>query len=362
MDLWRRALLGQVYDAHSGSDVAEAATAEYASALAALLGEGELPAEAEMEAAMAEAYLSCNERYKQLGVIGGAIGVLAGIAGDVVEPARADPPRADEPQATFGQERLLVRLGEREPLPSSATEQPRREISASNAWRAGDPQAGQHRRHEIHQADRRGHAPRLEQPRSVDHEGDPDLLVGALGMTVIDCGNLPDDPDQIGEALERAAAEADCIVTAGGVSVGEEDHVKSQIEQRGALDLWKLAIKPGKPLAFGQVDGTPIFGLPGNPVSSMVCGHVFLTPVIRHMLGLPAEQTRRTLAPLACAIARNGPREHYMRASFSNGQLTPFDRQDSALLSVLAQANALLVRPPHAPALGAGAEVPYILL
>ena len=94
--------------------------------------------------------------------------------------------------------------------------------------------------------------------------------IRALGMTVIDFGNLPDDPDQIGEALERAAAEADCIVTAGGVSVGEEDHVKSQIEQRGALDLWKLAIKPGKPLAFGQVAGTPIFGLPGNPVSASI--------------------------------------------------------------------------------------------
>ncbi|MBT6545872.1 MAG: molybdopterin molybdenumtransferase MoeA, partial [Rhodobacteraceae bacterium] len=125
---------------------------------------------------------------------------------------------------------------------------------------------------------------------------------------------------------------------------------------------YKVAMRPGKPLMAGRIKDTPIVGLPGNPVSSMVCGHIFLTPMIRHMLGLPAEQTRHALAPLACAIEKNGPREHYMRASFYDGQLTPFDRQDSALLSVLSQANALLVRPPHAPELKAGVEVPYILL
>ena len=159
------------------------------------------------------------------------------------------------------------------------------------------------------------------------------------------------------------ALTADLIVTIGGASVGDHDLVAKAGKSLGMQQsFYKVAMRPGKPLMAGRIKDTPMIGLPGNPVSSMVCGHVFLTPVIRHMLGFPAEQTRHTLAPLACAIARNGPREHYMRASFSNGQLTPFDRQDSALLSVLAQANALLVRPPHAPALGAGAEVPYILL
>ncbi len=159
------------------------------------------------------------------------------------------------------------------------------------------------------------------------------------------------------------ALTADLIVTIGGASVGDHDLVAKAGKSLGMQQsFYSVAMRPGKPLMAGRIKDTPIIGLPGNPVSSMVCGHVFLTPVIRHMLGLPAEQIRHTLAPLACAIARNGPREHYMRASFSNGQLTPFDRQDSALLSVLAQANALLVRPPHAPALGAGAEVPYIRL
>ena len=159
------------------------------------------------------------------------------------------------------------------------------------------------------------------------------------------------------------ALTADLIVTIGGASVGDHDLVAKAGKSLGMQQsFYKVAMRPGKPLMAGRIKDTPMIGLPGNPVSSMVCGHVFLTPLIRHMLGFPAEQTRHTLAPLACAIARNGPREHYVRASFSNGQLTPFDRQDSALLSVLAQANALLVRPPHAPALGAGAEVPYILL
>ena len=159
------------------------------------------------------------------------------------------------------------------------------------------------------------------------------------------------------------ALTADLIVTIGGASVGDHDLVAKAGKSLGMQQsFYKVAMRPGKPLMAGRIKDTPMIGLPGNPVSSMVCGHVFLTPMIRQMLGLPAEQTRHTLAPLACAIARNGPREHYMRASFSNGQLTPFDRQDSALLSVLAQANALLVRPPHAPALDAGTEVPYILL
>ena len=160
------------------------------------------------------------------------------------------------------------------------------------------------------------------------------------------------------------AQTADLIVTIGGASVGDHDLVARAGESLGMQQsFYKVAMRPGKPLMAGRVQNTPMVGLPGNPVSAMVCGHIFLTPMIRHMLGLPAEQARHPQAPLACAIAQNGPRAHYMRATLTvDGQLTPFDRQDSALLSVLAQANALLVRPPHAPAVCAGSEVPYILL
>ena len=106
------------------------------------------------------------------------------------------------------------------------------------------------------------------------------------------------------------ALTADLIVTIGGASVGDHDLVAKAGKSLGMQQsFYKVAMRPGKPLMAGRIKDTPMIGLPGNPVSSMVCGHVFLTPVIRHMLGLPAEQTRHTLAPLACAIARNGPRE-----------------------------------------------------
>jgi molybdopterin molybdotransferase len=103
-----------------------------------------------------------------------------------------------------------------------------------------------------------------------------------------------------------------------------------------------------------------MIGLPGNPVSAMVCGHVFVAPVIRAMLGLGAAPAPRLTATLAQPVEANGPREHYMRAELDEDGLTSFERQDSSLLSVLGAANALLVRPPHDPARAAGETVEYL--
>ena len=174
--------------------------------------------------------------------------------------------------------------------------------------------------------------------------------IRALGMTVIDCGNLPDDPGQIGEALERAAAEADCIVTAGGVSVGDEDHVKSQIEQRGALDLWKLAIKPGKPLAFGQVAGTTIFGLPGNPVSAFITFALVAKPwLIKRQGGCPPP-VQRFPVRAAFSITRPGTREEFLRVRLTGSgkalraELT--GSQSSGVMRSLSEADGLAVIAP----------------
>ena len=174
--------------------------------------------------------------------------------------------------------------------------------------------------------------------------------IRALGMTVIDCGNLPDDPDQIGEALERAAAEADCIVTAGGVSVGEEDHVKSQIEQRGALDLWKLAIKPGKPLAFGQVAGTPIFGLPGNPVSAFITVALVAKPwLIKRQGGHPLP-VQRFPVKAAFSLTRPGTREEFLRVRLTGSgealRAALTGSQSSGVLTSLSEADGLAVIAP----------------
>jgi len=174
--------------------------------------------------------------------------------------------------------------------------------------------------------------------------------IRALGMTVIDYGNLPDDPDQIAEALERAAAEADCIVSAGGVSVGEEDHVKSQIEQRGALDLWKLAIKPGKPLAFGHVAGTPIFGLPGNPVSAFITFALVAKPWLIKRQGGRLLPAKRFPVRAAFSITRPGTREEFLRVRLAGSgeamRAALTGSQSSGVMTSLSEADGVAVIAP----------------
>jgi len=142
------------------------------------------------------------------------------------------------------------------------------------------------------------------------------------------------------------AQGADLIVTIGGASVGDHDLVAPVAAAMGMeRAFYKIAMRPGKPLMAGRMAGSAMIGLPGNPVSSMVCGLIFILPLLRAMTGFGQHAVPRRTAPLCQDIARNGPREHYMRASLSAEGIAPFERQDSALLSVLAQANALLVRP-----------------
>lgn len=165
----------------------------------------------------------------------------------------------------------------------------------------------------------------------------------------------------------KLCAGADLIVTIGGASVGDHDIVREVAAEMGLeTEFYKVRMRPGKPLMAGKLNQVPMIGLPGNPVSSMVCGHIFLRPALSVMLGLDAQALPRELARLGTAMRPNGGREHYMRARLSveNGQLTvhPFDRQDSALLSVLRQADALLVRPVDDGAKAVGDMVEVIRL
>ena len=154
---------------------------------------------------------------------------------------------------------------------------------------------------------------------------------------------------------------ADLIVTIGGASVGDHDLVGQVAQQLGMQQrFYKIAMRPGKPLMAGRMGDAMMVGLPGNPVSAMVCGQVFLRPVIDAMQGLPKQKRLPLTATLAQAVAKNGPREHYMRAIVQSQKLTAFERQDSSLLTVLADANALLIRPPHDPAQPAGAQIQYL--
>ena len=170
----------------------------------------------------------------------------------------------------------------------------------------------------------------------------------------------PDRPEALAAALADARRDADLIVTLGGASVGDHDLVKTVLGE-AAVDFHRIAMRPGKPLMAGRFQGAPIVGLPGNPVSAMVCAILFLCPAVDAMLGLPAGPPPRRRAPLACPVGPGGPREHYMRARLEgDGAVTPFANQDSSAQSVLARADVLAVRPPHAPPAAAGEMVEVI--
>ncbi len=169
-----------------------------------------------------------------------------------------------------------------------------------------------------------------------------------------------DDPASI-ETVFSLAEGADLVVTIGGASVGDYDIVGTVAQKLGMQQsFYKVKIRPGKPLMAGRMGDALMVGLPGNPVSAMVCGHVFLLPMIRAMQGFAPSASARLTAPLATDIRANGPREHYMRGRVENGKVTVFDRQDSSLLTVLAEANALIVRPADDGPRTAGDLVEYL--
>ncbi len=176
-------------------------------------------------------------------------------------------------------------------------------------------------------------------------------------------GIAPDDRDALA-TMAAGAAGADLLLTSGGASVGDHDLVRSVLGEIGfELDFWKIAMRPGKPLIFGRVGNTPVLGLPGNPVSALVCAMVYLRPALCRMLGSSeVEAAPRLTARLAEPLAENDERQDYLRATLGNGPdgslvVTPFSRQDSSMLATLAAADCLIVRAPHAPSLDAGAIV-----
>ncbi|MBS0644847.1 MAG: molybdopterin molybdotransferase MoeA [Proteobacteria bacterium] len=174
------------------------------------------------------------------------------------------------------------------------------------------------------------------------------------------------------EAAIAAAADQlhgmDLLVTTGGASVGDHDLVIKALQARGmTLDFWQIAMRPGKPLLFGQLGLTPVVGLPGNPVSAMVCAILFLVPALARLGGLPPAPPPTTMALLGTPVKANDRRADHLRATIesdSQGRLivTPFPVQDSAMLRRLALADALVLREPNAPALEAGVEVRIIRL
>ncbi len=190
-------------------------------------------------------------------------------------------------------------------------------------------------------------------------------IVTACGGVAVSVGNAPDDP----EALRRIAAATsgvDLLVTTGGVSVGEHDLVREALAVDGFdLDFWQIAMRPGKPLMVGRYRGTPMLGLPGNPVSTFVCAMLFLKPAIERLSGLSAAAEPVATARLGAALAGNDRRQDYLRARLARTadgveEVFAFEVQDSSMMRLLSAADCLILRPPHAPAAAVGSIVPII--
>ena len=192
-------------------------------------------------------------------------------------------------------------------------------------------------------------------------------LIEAQGGEPMSLGIAQDTAESI-VTLARTGSAADILVTVGGASVGERDLVSAALRSEGMeLDFWKIAMRPGKPLLYGRLGNQRVLGVPGNPVAALICGLVFLVPMLHRLLGLREGARGPHEAVLGQALEANGPREHYMRAASTwrpGGErlVTPLAAQDSALMADFARADCLIVRPPDAPALAAGERVTIIPL
>jgi len=188
-------------------------------------------------------------------------------------------------------------------------------------------------------------------------------FVTACGGEPVDLGIAADRPGALLEAVRATTMQLDMIVTTGGASVGVHDHIAGDLAQN--IDFWKIAMRPGKPLISGAVDDIPLIGLPGNPVSSAVCALVFLRPAIAKLSG-------RDIVPepiqgvLDCDLPANDQREDYLRVRLTYRDndvplISPAPKQDSSMISVLANADALAIRPPFDPARTAGDPLSLLL-
>jgi molybdopterin molybdotransferase len=178
-------------------------------------------------------------------------------------------------------------------------------------------------------------------------------LLQQLGCDIVDLGNVPDSRDATRAALRQAAAGNDLIITSGGVSVGEEDHVKPAVEAEGKLNMWQIAIKPGKPLAFGEVRRdtapTPAFfiGLPGNPVSSFITFLIFVRPFIHALQGAQPKPLRRYPMRADFTWAKPDRRNEFLRVRVNDaGGLDLFPNQGSAVLTSTVWGDGIIDNPP----------------
>ena len=184
-------------------------------------------------------------------------------------------------------------------------------------------------------------------------------FVQAMGGHPVLLGIAPDDRDGL-RHMAAGIVGNDILVTTGGASVGDHDLVQDVLSDRGMnVDFWRIAMRPGKPLMFGEIDRIPVLGLPGNPVSSLVCAMIFLRPILAKMQGLKEVNQDIHRMVSASDLPENDRRQDYLRATIENDEshvetVRAFSKQDSSMMATLTKSDALIIREPLAPALEAG--------
>lgn len=186
-------------------------------------------------------------------------------------------------------------------------------------------------------------------------------LLHEFGHVASDLGAHRDRAEAIREVLDRAAAEADAIVTTGGASAGDEDHVSRLLRTEGRLDTWRIAVKPGRPLALGLWNGTPVFGLPGNPVAAFVCALIFARPALALLAGRDWPEARGYMVPAAFSKGKKPGRREYLRARMTpEGAAEIFHSEGSGLIGGLTWADGLVELPDGSAEIGPGDLVRYL--
>jgi len=185
-------------------------------------------------------------------------------------------------------------------------------------------------------------------------------LISDMGYRALDLGRIPDDRARLRAALDRGAAEANVILTSGGASAGDEDHVSALLNEAGAMAEWRIALKPGRPLALAVWAGTPVFGLPGNPVAAMVCALIFARPAMALMAGQGWHEPQGFDVPAGFSKSKKPGRREYLRARMRGGRAEVFKSEGSGRISGLSWAEGLVEMPDGAAEIVPGDAVRYI--
>ena len=184
--------------------------------------------------------------------------------------------------------------------------------------------------------------------------------LAAWGFTPVDLGRAPDNRNKVASALKKGAKTCDAILTSGGASAGDEDHISALLSNTGSFALWRIAMKPGRPLVLGLWDDTPVFGLPGNPVAAQVCALIFAHPALHLLAGGGWRSPTRYQFPAAFAKSKKAGRREYLRARITDGRVEAYPSEGSGRISGLSWATGLVELPDEAMTIAPGDPVTFI--